>query len=146
MTPPLAALYDISLGLHQICGLGLILLAVLITVVSVLSRNETPVIEYGLRFKVVAYPFFTIVVITGIYQLIHLDESLLQLWVIGAAALGVGFMGTLDGTWAPLARSILSGDLEGDALDKAKGKAILLGVAMMLMIIGATGMMESQTA
>jgi hypothetical protein len=145
MTTPLAALDDISLGLHQIAGLGLILLAVAITVLSVLSRNETPVIEYGLRFKVVAYPLFTIVVITGIYQLIHLDESLLQLWVIGAALLGVGFMGTLDGTWAPLARTILSGEQEGEELARTKGKAILIGVAMMLMVIAATGIMESQT-
>lgn len=92
MITPLAALYDISLGIHQICGLGLILLAVAITVLSVLSRNETPVIEYGLRFKVVAYPFFTLVVLTGIYQLIHLNEKFFQLWVIGAACLGIGFM------------------------------------------------------
>jgi hypothetical protein len=145
MLTPLAALYDISLGIHQICGLGLILLAVAITVISVLARNEEPVLEYGLRFKVVAYPLFTLVVITGIYQLIHLNEKLFQVWVIGAAALGIGYMGTLDGTWTPLARKILAGELEGEELAKTKTKTIVLGVAMMLMIIAATGMMESTT-
>ncbi|MGK2878500.1 MAG: hypothetical protein ACSLFF_07995 [Solirubrobacterales bacterium] len=146
MISPLAALYDISLGIHQITGLGLILLAVAITVVSVLSRNETPLIEYGLRFKVVAYPLFTLVVITGIYQLIELNEKFFQLWVIGATFLGIGYMGTLDGTWTPLARKILSGEIAGEELAKAKTRAIVLGVALLLMILGATGMMESVTA
>ncbi|MBJ7459549.1 MAG: hypothetical protein JHD02_10210 [Thermoleophilaceae bacterium] len=145
MISPLAALYDISLGIHQITGLGLILLAVAITVVSVLSRNETPVIEYGLRFKVVAYPLITLVVLTGIYQLIELNEKFFQGWVVGATCLGIGYMGVLDGAWTPLARKILSGELEGKELAQAKTRAITLGVALMLMIIGATGMMESAT-
>jgi phosphate/sulfate permease len=145
MTPTLAALYDISLGIHQLCGLGLILLAVAITVISVMARNEIPLLKYGLQFKVVAYPLFTIVVITGIYQLIHLHEKLFQVWVIGAAALGIGYMGTLDGTWAPLARKILGGEVEGEELKKTQGKTIILGVAMLVMIIAATGMMESTT-
>ena len=74
-----------------------------------------------------------------------MNEKFFQLWVIGAACLGIGFMGTLDGTWAPLARKILSGELEGEELAKAKTRAIVLGVAMLVMIIAATGMMESTT-
>jgi hypothetical protein len=145
MTIPTAALYDISLGIHQFCGLGLILLAVAITVISVMARNEIRLLKYGLQFKVVAYPLFTIVVVTGIYQLIHLHEKFFQVWVIGAALLGIGYMGTIDGTWAPLARKILDGEVEGDELKKTQGKTIIVGVGLILMVIAATGMMESAT-
>jgi hypothetical protein len=145
MTLPLAALYDISLGFHQVAGLGLILLAVILTVISTLARSDEPLLEKGLKIKPAAYPLFTIVVITGIYQLAHLHEKLLQTWVIGAALLGIGYMGALDGTWVPLARRILSGELEGDELKKTKIKTIAVGAGMIIMIIAATGMMESQT-
>lgn len=143
MTAPIASLYDVSLGVHQLAGLGLILIAVALTVISVLARNEEGVIEKGLPLAKIAGPLFGLVLLTGAYQLIDHDVEFFQAWVIGALLLGIGFMGVLHGTWRPKAEEIASGELAGEALDKAKQTAIAVSTSMIIMLIVATYLMEN---
>lgn len=145
MTMQLAALYDISLRIHQIAGLALILIAVAITIFSVLSRNQDGMLEKALVAAKFAGPFFGLVILTGAYQLIDLEIKFFQAWVIGATLLGIGFMGVLHGTWAPRAQEIIDGKLEGEALKKAQSTLIGVATSMIIMIIVATYLMESQT-
>jgi Ca2+/Na+ antiporter len=145
MTTQLAALYDISLRIHQIAGLALILIAVLITIFSVLSRNQDGMLEKGLAAAKLAGPFFGLVILTGAYQLIDLEIKFFQSWVIGATLLGLAFMGVLHGTWRPRAEEIIEGKVEGDALKKAQATLIGVAASMIIMIIVATYLMESQT-
>lgn len=144
MAAPLASIYDISLGLHQLTGVALLVLAVFIAVLTILARNEEQVLDKALVFKRLAGPLIGVVAVTGAYQLIDANIKLFQAWVIGAILLGVGFMGTLDGTWVPMARRIRSGEVEGDALEKLKLSAIGVAVSMIVMLIGATWLMESK--
>lgn len=143
MTAPLASLYDVSLGIHQIAGLGLILIAVAITVLSVLARNQEGVIEKGIPLAKLAGPLFGLVLFTGAYQLIDHNIDFFQAWVIGALLLGIGFIGTLHGTWRPTAQKIAGGELTGEALEKAKQTAIGVSAAMIVMVIVATYLMEN---
>lgn len=145
MTTQLAALYDISLGIHQISGLALILIAVAITILSVLSRNQDGLLEKALPLAKLAGPFFGLVILTGAYQLIDLEIKFFQAWVIGATLLGFAFMGVLHGTWRPRAQEIIDGKLEGDALKSAQSTLIAVSTSMIIMIIVATYLMESQT-
>jgi hypothetical protein len=145
MTTQLAALYDISLGIHQISGLALILISVAITILSVLSRNQDGMLEKALPLAKLAGPFFGLVILTGAYQLIDLEIKFFQAWVIGATLLGIGFMGVLHGTWRPRAEEIIEGKLEGEALKKAQSTLIGVATSMIIMIIVATYLMESQT-
>jgi hypothetical protein len=147
MNAPLASLYDISLGIHQIAGLALILIAVAITVISTLSRSQgNELLEKGVTLSKFAGPFFGLVLLTGAYQLIDTDIKFFQAWVIGALLLGIGFMGTLHGTWRPRAQSIIDGEVEGEeALNKAKTTLVAVATSMIIMIIVATYLMESQT-
>lgn len=145
MTMQLAALYDISLGIHQISGLALILISVAITILSVLSRNQDGMLEKALPLAKLAGPFFGLVILTGAYQLIDLEIKFFQAWVIGATLLGIGFMGVLHGTWRPRAEEIIEGKLEGEALKKAQSTLIGVATSMIIMIIVATYLMESQT-
>ncbi|MGH2960315.1 MAG: hypothetical protein ACRDKE_11970 [Solirubrobacterales bacterium] len=144
MTTPLASLYDISLGIHQIAGLALILISVGITILSVLSRNQDGMLEKAIALTKLAGPFFGLVLLTGAYQLIDLEIKLFQAWVIGALLLGLGFMGTLHGTWRPRAQAIVDGEIEGDDLKKAQSTLIGVATSMIIMIIVATYLMESQ--
>lgn len=143
MTVPVAALYDVSLAIHQISGLVLILIAVAITVLSVLSRNQNGMLEKALPLAKLAGPFFGLVVLTGAYQLIDRNIDFFQAWVIGALLLGIGFMGTLHGNWRPKAEAILSGEIEGDAAAKAKSTLVGVSAAMIVMLVVATYLMES---
>ncbi len=145
MTPPLAALYDISLAVHQISGLALILIAVAITVLSVLARKQEGMLEKATPLTKLAGPFFGLVLLTGAYQLIDRDISLLQAWVIGALLLGIAFMGTLHGNWRPKAEAIISGEVAGDAAAKAKMTLVGVSAAMIVMVVVATYLMESGT-
>lgn len=145
MNVPVADLYDISLGIHQIAGLALILIAVAITVISVLSRNQDGLLEKALPLAMLAGPAFGLVLVTGAFQLIDHDIKLLQAWVIGALLLGLGFMGTLHGTWRPAAEQIIDGELAGEALEKAKQKTVIVSTAMIIMVIVATYLMESNS-
>lgn len=145
MTTQLAALYDISLAIHQVAGLALILLAVAITVFSVLARSRDGMLERALSLAKLAGPFFGLVILTGAYQLIDLEIKFFQAWVLGATLLGIGFMGVLHGTWRPRAQAIIDGKLEGDALKKAQSTLIGVASSMIIMIIVATYLMESQT-
>lgn len=145
MTTQLAALYDISLRIHQIAGLALILIAVLLTIFSVLSRNQDGMLEKAMVAAKLAGPFFGLVILTGAYQLIDLEIKFFQSWVIGATLLGLAFMGVLHGTWRPRAEEIIEGKLEGDALKKAQSTLIGVATSMIIMIIVATYLMESQT-
>lgn len=145
MTTQLAALYDISLAIHQVAGLALILISVAITILSVLSRNQDGMLEKALPLAKLAGPFFGLVILTGAYQLIDLEIKFFQTWVIGATLLGIGFMGVLHGTWRPRAEEIIEGKLEGDALKKAQSTLIAVATSMIIMIIVATYLMESQT-
>lgn len=144
MTTPLASLYDISLGIHQIAGLALILISVGITILSVLARNQDGMLEKAIPLTKLAGPFFGLVLLTGAYQLIDLEIKLLQAWVIGALLLGLAFMGTLHGTWRPRAQSIIDGKFEGEALEKAKSTLIGVATSLIVMVIVATYLMESQ--
>jgi hypothetical protein len=144
MNAPLASLYDISLGIHQIAGLALILITVAITVISVLARNQEGILEKALPLTKLAGPFFGLVLLTGAYQLIDADIKLFQAWVIGALLLGLAFMGTLHGTWRPRAEEILEGKLEGEALAKAKSTLAAVATSMIVMVVVATYLMESQ--
>ena len=144
MNAPLASLYDISLGIHQIAGLALILIAVAITVISIMSRSKEGLLEKAMPLAKLAGPFFGLVVLTGAYQLIDADIKLFQAWVIGALLLGIGFMGTLHGTWRPKAQEVLDGKLEGEALNKAKTTLSAVATSMIIMVIVATYLMESQ--
>lgn len=143
MTTPLAALYDISLGIHQIAGLLLILVAVAITILTILSRNQEGMLEKAISLAKLAGPFFGLVLLTGAYQLIDSGVSFFQAWVIGALLLGIGFMGVLHGSWQPAAEEIISGELTGEALEKTRSKAIGLATSMIVMVIVATYLMES---
>lgn len=145
MTTQLAALYDISLAVHQVTGLALIFIAVAITVLSVLSRNQEGMLEKALPIANLANPFFGLVVLTGAYQLIDLEIKFFQAWVIGATLLGIAFMGVLHGTWRPRAQEIIDGKLDGDALRKAQSTLIGVASSMIIMIVVATYLMESQT-
>lgn len=145
MTTQLAALYDISLRIHQIAGLVLILIAVAITIFSVLSRNQDGMLEKALVAAKLAGPFFGLVILTGAYQLIDLEIKFFQAWVIGATLLGIAFMGVLHGTWQPRAQEIIDGKLAGEALKKAQSTLIGVATSMIIMIIVATYLMESQT-
>jgi len=145
MLVPVAALYDVSLRIHQIAGLGLIVIAVAITVLSVLSRNQDGVLEKGLPLAVIAGPLFGLVLLTGAYQLFKADISFFQVWVIGALLLGIGFMGVLHGTWRPKARQVIDGELSGEALEKAKQTLIAVGASMIVMVIVATYLMENNS-
>jgi hypothetical protein len=144
MTTPLASLYDISLGIHQIAGLALILITVAITIISTLARNQDGLLEKALPLVKLAGPFFGLVLLTGAYQLIDRDIKLFQAWVIGALLLGIGFMGTLHGTWLPRAQKIIDGELEGDELKKAQSTLVGVAASMIVMVIVATYLMESQ--
>ncbi len=144
MTTQLAALYDISLAIHQIGGLALILIAVAITILSLLSRNQEGMLEKALPLAKLAGPFLGLVFLTGAYQLFDLDIKFFQAWVIGALLLGVAFMGVLDGTWRPRAQEIVDGKLEGGALKKAQTVLIGVSTSMIVMIIVATYLMEAQ--
>lgn len=145
MTTQLAALYDISLAVHQVTGLALIFIAVAITVLSVLSRNQEGMLEKALPIANLANPFFGVVVLTGAYQLIDLEIKFFQAWVIGATLLGIAFMGVLHGTWRPRAQEIIDGKLDGDALRRAQSTLIGVASSMIIMIVVATYLMESQT-
>jgi len=145
MTTQLAALYDISLAIHQVAGLALILIAVAITILSVLSRNQDGLLEKALPLAKLAGPFFGLVILTGAYQLIDLEIKFFQAWVIGATLLGIAFMGVLHGTWSPRAQEIIDGKLEGEALKQAQSALIGVASSMIIMIIVATYLMESQT-
>lgn len=143
MNAPLASLYDISLGIHQIAGLALILIAVAITVLSVFSRKKDGLLEKAISLSKFAGPFFGLVLLTGAYQLIDLDIKLFQAWVIGALLLGIAFMGTLHGTWRPRAQAIVDGEVDGEALDKAKSTLIGVATSLIVMVIVATYLMET---
>jgi hypothetical protein len=145
MNTPLASLYDISLGIHQLAGLALILISVAITVFSIMSRSQPGLLEKGLPLAKLAGPCFGLVVLTGAYQLIDADIKLFQAWVIGALLLGIGFMGTLHGTWRPRAQEIIDGKLEGEALDKAKTMLSAVATSLIVMVIVATYLMESNS-
>jgi hypothetical protein len=144
MNAPLASLYDISLGIHQIAGLALILIAVAITIISIMSRNQDGILEKAIPLTKIAGPVFGLVVLTGAYQLIDADIKLFQAWVIGALLLGIGFMGTLHGTWRPRAEQVIEGKLEGEALDKAKSTLSAVATSLIVMLVVATYLMESQ--
>ncbi|MBJ7355533.1 MAG: hypothetical protein JHC98_11975, partial [Thermoleophilaceae bacterium] len=133
MNTPLASLYDISLGIHQIAGLALILITVGITILSIMSRNQDGLLEKALPLAKLAGPFFGLVLLTGAYQLIDADIKLLQGWVIGALLLGIGFMGALHGTWRPRAEEVIEGKLSGEALDKAKTTLTAVATSMIVM-------------
>lgn len=145
MNAPLASLYDISLGIHQLAGLALILITVAITIISIMSRNQDGILEKAMPLAKLAGPFFGLVLLTGAYQLIDADIKLFQWWVIGALLLGIGFMGTLHGTWRPRAEEVIEGKLAGEALDKAKTTLTAVATSMIVMVIVATYLMESQT-
>jgi hypothetical protein len=144
MNPPLASLYVISLGIHQIAGLALIVISVAITILTVLSRNQDGMLERAVPLAGFAGPFFGLVVLTGAYQLIDQDIKLLQGWVIGALLLGIGFMGTLHGTWRPRAQCIIDGKVAGEELSKTKSVLVGVATSLIVMVIVATYLMESQ--
>lgn len=143
MNAPLASLYDISLNIHELSGLALIVISVAITVLSVFSRKKDGMLEKAITLSMFAGPFFGLVLLTGAYQLVHLDIKFFQAWVIGALLLGIGFMGTLHGTWRPRAQEIIDGEVEGEELTKAKSTLIGLATSMIIMVIVATYLMES---
>lgn len=144
MNAPVAALYDISLAIHQVAGLALILISVAITVLSLLSRNQEGMLERALPLAKFAGPFFGLVVLTGAYQLIDRDIKLFQAWVIGALLLGIGFMGTLHGTWRPKAQAIIDGEVPEDEVESQTNTLVAVATSLMIMIIIATWLMESQ--
>jgi hypothetical protein len=144
MITPLASLYDISLGIHQIAGLALILITVAITIISTLARNQDGLLERAMPLAKLAGPFFGLVLLTGAYQLIDRDIKLFQAWVIGALLLGIGFMGTLHGTWRPRAQAIIDGEVPEEELSKAKSTLVGVAASMIVMVIVATYLMESQ--
>ncbi|MFT4049298.1 MAG: hypothetical protein QM648_05595 [Solirubrobacterales bacterium] len=143
MTVPAASLYDVSLAIHQVAGLVLILVAVALTVISVLARKNEELIERGIPLTQLAGVAFIVVLITGAYQLIDAGTSFFQAWVIGALLLGIGFIGTMHGTWRPTAKKIASGELSGEALEKAKQTAVGVSAAMIVMVVVATYLMEN---
>jgi hypothetical protein len=146
MNVPLADLYDVSLGIHQLSGLVLIVIAVAITVLSVLSRNSDGMLEKAIPLTKIAGPFFGLVLLTGAYQLADAHIKFFQAWVIGALLLGIGFMGTLHGNWRPKAECLIEGKIEGEeAIAKAKSTLIGVSASLIVMVIVATWLMESQT-
>jgi hypothetical protein len=144
MTPPLASLYDISLGIHQITGLILILISVALTIGSILARNQEGVLEKVMPLTKIAGPVFGLVLLTGVYQLADHHIKFFQAWVIGGLLLGIGFMGTLHGTWRPRAQEIIDDELEGEALEKAKSTLSAVATSLIVMVIVATYLMESK--
>jgi hypothetical protein len=145
MVAPLASLYDISLGIHQLAGLGLILIAVAITIISILSRNQEGILEKAIPLTKLAGPLFGLVLLTGAYQLIDLNIKLFQAWVIGALLLGIGFMGTLHGTWRPRAEQLIDGEISGEEAESARNTLVAVATSLIIMIVIATYLMESQT-
>ena len=146
MNPPLASLYDISLGIHQLSGLVLIIVAVAVTVFSVLARNNVEMLEKAMPLTKLAGPFFGLILLTGIYQLANHHIKFFQAWVIGGLLLGIAFMGTLHGTWRPRARLLLEGKVEGeDAIAKAKSTLIGVSASLIVMVAVATALMESHS-
>lgn len=143
MNAPLASLYDVSLGIHQIAGLGLILIAVALTVISVLSRNQNGILEKGIVLTRIAGPLFGLVLLTGAYQLIDHDIKFFQAWVIGALLLGIAFIGTMHGTWRPKAQQLIAGEITGEAAEKAKQTLIAVSTSLIIMVIVATYLMEN---
>lgn len=143
MNPPIAALYDIVFGIHQFVALALILIAVAITVITVLSRNQDGLLERALPLAEPAAVGVLALIVTGAYQVLHLNESFFQVWIIGPLLLGIGFVGTLHGVWRPKARAIVDGDVPEDELKKAKTDLAGIGGSMIVMIIAAAWLMES---
>ncbi len=144
MNAPVAALYDISLAIHQVAGLALVLISVAITVLTLLSRNQDEILEKALPLAKLAGPFFGLILLTGAYQLIDLDIKLFQAWVIGALLLGIGFMGTLHGSWRPRAEAIIDGEVPEDEVESETNTLVAIATSLMVMIIVATWLMESQ--
>lgn len=140
MPVPVASLYDVSVGIHMVCGLLVLLLAVALVIFSVLGRKDDAKLEYALRFKSTFGPLVGVIFITGVFQVIDGEIKLLQVWLIGGLLLAVGAMGTIDGSWTPNARRALAG--EGDAA-KARTNCVNLAVSILIMFIGAYALMES---
>lgn len=144
MIVPVASLYDISLGIHQIAGLGLILIAVGLTILSIMSRSQEGMLEKAIPLTRIAGPLFGLVLLTGAYQLIDLNIKFFQAWVIGALLLGLGFMGTMHGTWRPRAQALIDGEVSGEEAEKERGVLVAVATSLIIMVIVATYLMESQ--
>lgn len=143
MNLQIATLYDVILGVHQFTAIGLVLIAVAITVITVLSRNEDGLIEKAIPLAEPAAVGIVGMVVTGTYQVLHLHLSFLQVWIIGPLLLAFVFVGVLHGVWRPKARAIADGEIGED--ENKKAKTVLAGVAstLIVMIIVAAWMMES---
>lgn len=142
MTLPFAALYDIVLGAHQISGMLLLLIAVALTVLAVLSRNQEGLFGHALVLVKLCDPLFGLVVLTGAYQLIDLGIGFFQGWVIGALLFGVAFIGILHAYWRPQAKRIAAGELQGERAKRTCNELAGAGGAMIVLILLATYLME----
>lgn len=144
MNAPLASLYDISLGIHQLTGLALILVAVAITILSIMSRSQEGMLEKALPLATLSGPLFGLVLFTGAYQMFDLNIKFFQVWVIGALLLGIGFIGTLHGTWRPRAERLVNGEVTGEEAEKERGVLVAVATSLIVMVIIATYLMEAQ--
>jgi hypothetical protein len=140
---PSATLRGVSLAIHQLSGVALLVLAVFIAVLTILARSEQPVYDKALVFRRLAAPLVVVIVLTGAQLLIAGGIALLQFWVAGALMLILGYMGTLDGAWAPTVRRIRELEAGADA-EKLKAAAIGLALAMVAMLIAAAWLMQAK--
>jgi hypothetical protein len=138
-----AALYDVIFGVHQFTALGLILIAVAITVITVLSRNQEGMLEKAIPLVEPAGVGALALLASGVYQVLHLNETFFQLWIIGPLLLLVGFIGTLHGVWRPKARAIVDGEIPEDEIKQTKTDLSGVAGALIVMLIAAAWLMES---
>src|SRR6187549_3334952 len=110
MSIPLASLYDASVGIHMVFGLLALLAAVALVFLSVLGRKDTSKLETALKLRKVFGPLAGVIMITGNFQIIDGDIKFFQAWLIGGILLLIGAMGAVDGSWAPNARGVVSGE------------------------------------
>lgn len=122
--------------LHRVSALLMLLLAVVLAVFSILSRNQQGLLRRALPLTWLAVPLFVIVAATGAARMGAIDESFLQAWIVGALLLGLAFVGLVHGLWRPKARAIAAQD--GTAGSTLVGVAL----AMTAMIFGASYLME----
>ncbi len=143
MPVPFAALYDIVLGAHQGAGFLLLLIALILSVLAVLSRNQDGLLGHGLVLAKLCGPLFGIVLLTGVYQVIDLGISPLRGWILGALVLGIAYMGVIDGFWRRQAKRIEGGELPPAKVRQICNELAGGGLAALFLMLGAIYLMEA---